>query len=178
MKMLGHIFGVIAIVLFFISYQVFDKKKLLFVQTLATATLCLQYILIGAYSGFGLNIVCVIRNILYYHRGKKALSGLWLPVVLALVMAILSLFLWDGYHSLFIIFGLVINTVCMGVCDSQSLRKSILLTCPLVFVYNLFEGSYGGAVSETMSVISAIIGIIRYKRFDRHGAENHRLSAR
>ena len=52
MEMIGHILGVIAIGLFFLSYQIFEKKNLLIVQTLATTLLCLQYLLIGAYSGF------------------------------------------------------------------------------------------------------------------------------
>ena len=164
MEIVGHIFGAIAIGLFFLSYQIFDKKKLLVVQTLATAMLCLQYIFIGAYSGFGLNIVCIIRNLLYYRRDKKDISGIGLPIVLALVMAIVSLFSWDGYHSLLIIVGLMVNTVCMGVFDSQKLRKSILLTCPMILAYNVFEASYSGMISETMSIISAVIGIIRYKK--------------
>ena len=164
MEMIGHILGVIAIGLFFLSYQIFEKKKLLFVQTLATAMLCLQYVLIGAYSGFVLNIICVIRNILFYHRDKKFLSGVWLPILLALAMAFVSLFSWDGYHSLLIILGLMVNTVCMGLCDSQNLRKSVLITCPMILVYNIFEASYSGMVSETISWISAIIGIVRYMR--------------
>lgn len=170
MEIIGHVFGVVAIGSFFLSYQMFDKKKLLFVQTFATAMLCLQYILIGAYSGFGLNIVCIIRNILYYRRDKKGTHGIWLPITLALTMAVVSLFSWDGYHSLFIIFGLMINTVCMGVCNSQNLRKSILISCPLILIYNLFELSFSGAVSETISIISAIIGIVRYKKSSQHDA--------
>ena len=171
MEIVGHVFGAVAIGLFFLSYQVFDKKKLLIVQTVATAMMCLQYILIGAYSGFGLNIVCIIRNILFYHRDKKLLSGIWLPVTLALIMAVISLFSWDGYHSLLIIAGLMINTVCMGIFDSQRLRKSILLTCPMILVYNVFVASYSGMVSETMSIISAVIGIIRYDKTARSKAE-------
>ena len=173
MEIIGHAFGVVAIGMFFLSYQIFDKKKLLLVQTFATAMLCLQYILIGAFSGFGLNIVCIIRNIQYYERDKKGNSGIWLPIMLALTMAIVSLFSWDGYHSIFIISGLMINTVCMGVCDSQNLRKSILISCPLILVYNLFELSYSGAISETISLISAIIGIVRYKKAARQKAENN-----
>lgn len=164
MEILGHIIGSIAVLLFFISYQATDKKRLLIVQTLATATICLQYILIGAYSGFALNIVCIVRNILFYHRDKKPLSGLWLPIALALIMGAVSTFSWDGYHSLLITAGLMINTVCMGVCDAQGLRKSVLITCPMVFTYNTFELSYSGMISESISWLSALIGIIRYRK--------------
>ena len=170
MEIVGHILGAVAIGLFFLSYQVFDKKKLLIVQTLATAMLCLQYIFIGAYSGFALNIVCIIRNLLYYRRDKRNISGSGLPILLALLMAFVSLFSWDGYHSLLIIAGLMINTVCMGVFDSQRLRKSILLTCPMILVYIVFEASYRGMISEAMSIISAIIGIVRYKKASRSKA--------
>jgi len=62
MEILGHVIGFIALALFVWSYQLHEKKKLIVVQTVGTALMCLQYILIGAYSGFALNIVCLIRN--------------------------------------------------------------------------------------------------------------------
>lgn len=164
MEIAGHLIGGIAILLFFLSYQVSEKKKLLVVQTVGTALFCIQYILIGAYSGFALNIVCVIRNILFYYRDKKVLSGVWLPILLAVVMGVLSLYSWDGYHSLLIAVGLMINTLCMGLCDAQNLRKSVLITCPMVLIYNVFELSYSGMINESISLISATIGILRYKK--------------
>jgi hypothetical protein len=163
MEIIGHILGFIALFLFIWSYQLRETRPLLLVQTAATALLCLQYFLIGAYSGFALNIVCIVRNILYYHRDKKWLSGWVPPVLLATAMAGVSLFSWEGYHSLLIILGLMINTVCMGVLNAQNLRKSVLLTCFLIFLYNLIAGSYSGMLSESISWISALIGVIRYK---------------
>ena len=164
MKIAGHIIGFIAIGLFFLSYQVSDKKKLIVIQTAATATMCLQYLLIGAYSGFALNIVCIIRNILFCHRDKRLLSGKWMPFAMAVVMAAVSALSWEGYHSIIIVAGLMINTVCMAFCDAQGLRKSILVTCPMVIVYNVIERSYSGIISESVSLCSAIIGIIRHVR--------------
>ena len=159
---IGHILGILAVGLFVFSYQVSEKKNLLIVQTIATAMMCVQYILIGAYSGFSLNIICIVRNVLYFYRDKKGNSNVWLPIMLALAMALVSLLSWDGYYSLFIVSGLMLNTVCMGVCNVQNLRKSILISCALILTYNLFAGSYGGAINETLSLISAVIGIIRY----------------
>jgi len=164
MRIAGHIIGAVAVSLFFISYQVSDKKKLLIIQSVATGANCLQFLLLGAYSGFALNIVCIIRNMLFYYRDKKFLSGIWLPYTMSIVMAVVSAFSWDGYHSLFIIGGLMINTVCMGLCDAQNLRKSTLITCPMVIIYNVFEGAYSGIVSESISICSAIIGIVRYMK--------------
>jgi asparagine N-glycosylation enzyme membrane subunit Stt3 len=126
--------------------------------------MCLQYLLIGAYSGFALNIVCIIRNVLFCHRDKRLLSGKWMPFAMAVVMAAVSALSWEGYHSIIIVAGLMINTVCMAFCDAQGLRKSILVTCPMVIVYNVIERSYSGIISESVSLCSAIIGIIRHVR--------------
>ena len=171
MDILGHIIGFIATGLFFLSYQFSDKKKLLFIQIVAVALLCLQYILIGAYSGFGLNIVCVIRNVLYYYKDKKFLSTAFLPVIPALAMIIISAFFWEGYYSLLIIFGLVANTLCMGYFNSQNLRKSVLLTSSCILLYDVIVGSYSGILNEGLSVISAAVGIMRFKNSSEQSSE-------
>lgn len=169
MEIAGHIVGAIAIATYFLSYQFSDKKKLLAVQTAATALNCLQYLLIGASSGFALNIVCIVRNILFFAVEQKGAGKkfAWLPYALAVVMGVVSLFSWDGVYSLLIIVGLMLNTVFMGICNSQNLRKSLLLTCSMVVIYNIFAGSYTGIISESISIISAIIGIIRFRNEEK-----------
>ena len=162
MELFGHILGFLSMGVFVLSYQIFDRKKLMLAQSVATGLMSLQYLLLGAWSGFGLNLVCLLRNFFFYHRDKKFFSlRLW-PVVFALLMAAVSFLSWDGWHSLFIILGLMLNTLCMGFLDSQGLRKSILLSCPLIITYNVFEGSVAGVISESISIVSAVIGIIRY----------------
>ena len=54
---IGHILGFISVALFFYSYQCTEKRKLVVVQTVATALSCVQYLLIGAFSGFALKFV-------------------------------------------------------------------------------------------------------------------------
>ena len=61
----------------------------------------------------------------------------------------------------------MINTVCMGLCSAQGLRKSILVTCPMVIVYNVAELSYSGIISESVSLCSALIGVIRYRKSNK-----------
>jgi hypothetical protein len=131
---------------------------------------CLQYLFLGAYSGLVLNIFGVIRNLIFSNREKSKICGAkWMPYFLALLMGAVSIFTWEGYHSLFIILGIMINTVCLGICDSQKLRYSILLTCPMIFVYNVFAGAYAGMLNESISTVSAAVGIVRYIKAKKHG---------
>ena len=85
------------------------------------------------------------------------------PAFFGIAMAVVSCFSWEGIHSLLITLGLVINTICMGVFDARSFRKTILISSALILEYNLFALSYSGMLSETISLISVIIGIIRYR---------------
>lgn len=163
-KLIGHCLGFVSIALFVLSYQYSDKKKLLLIQTLATALSCIQYLFIGAYSGFALNIICIIRNFIYYFRHKFRIKAWFAPIILAIAIAVACAFSWEGYHSLLITTGLVINTICMGVLGSQNLRKSILVSSSFILAYNIFAFSYSGMISETLSIISSLIGIIRYRK--------------
>ena len=172
MEILGHIIGFIGIGIFFLSYQVLDKKNLLVLQGISTAASCIQYLLIGAYSGFALNAAGIVRNIIFYHRDKKYLSGKWIPYAIAVIFAGLSFLSWDGIHSLCITIGLMINAVCMAFCESQGLRKSVFVTSPIIMIYNIIEHSYSGIATETIALTSALIGIIRYNKAKKTASEN------
>ncbi len=161
--LIGHILGFIAVGLFFYSYQVTSKKSLMIIQTVATALSCVQYLLIGAFSGFALNIVCIIRNFIFYYRDKNQRTDLISPILISLCIASASILSWEGVHSLLITLGLVVNTMCMGLCDAKSFRKTILISSSLILIYNIFAFSYSGILSEAISLVSVIIGIIRYR---------------
>ena len=161
--LLGHVLGFISVALFFYSYQRTQKSKIMIIQTVATALSCVQYLLIGAASGFALNIVCIIRNFAFYYREKNNKTDLVTPIAFAAAMAFVSFFSWEGVHSLLITLGLVVNTVCMGIFDAKRFRKTILISSTLILIYNIFAHSYSGMLSESISLVSVIIGIIRYR---------------
>lgn len=161
--LIGHILGFVSVGLFFYSYQRTQKRKIMVIQTIATALSCIQYLLIGAFSGFALNVVCIIRNFTFYYREKNHSTNLVSPILFALCMAVVSFFSWEGIHSLLITLGLVVNTICMGIFDAKNFRKTILISSTLILIYNIFAFSYSGILSESISLVSVIIGIIRYR---------------
>lgn len=159
---LGQVFGFLAMALMCLSYQINSKSKLLLVQTAGCACTCISYMLLGAMSGFVLNIACIIRNGVYCFLPTKSKKGIAAGCLIALVMGALGAVSWQGAVSLLIIGGLMINTVFMSVGDPQLLRKSILLTSSLILIYNIFVFSMGGICSEGISIVSAAIGIARF----------------
>lgn len=162
--LIGQIFGVIAVILGFITYQIRTQKALLFVQTVTALVFVIHYLLIGAVSGMVLNIVAMIRNLVYSRRDLKLFSGKWWPVAFAVIMGITGMLFWQDWYSVFVVAGLVINSVCMSFKDPQKIRKSILVSSPLVLIYDAFALSLGGIIYESAAIVSALVGILRFSR--------------
>ena len=162
-ELIGHILGFASLIPYFLSYQAKNKKGILILQTGATALACLQYLFLGAQSGFALNIICIIRNIFFYNRDKKFFSGLFFPIFFACLIPLVSIFFWDGWYSALLMIGFLLNTLCLGLCTPQGLRKSLLFTSSLAIVYNGFASSVFGMISESVSIISAAVGLYRYR---------------
>lgn len=160
----GQILGIVAIVLGFLTYQFKSEKSLLLVHLSTSAVFMLHYLLIGAISGCVLNGVGILRDIVYFNKEKINLGAKKLSAILTVFMTIVGLFSWQGIHSLLVIAGIAIHSYCLSFNDAQSVRKSIMITCPMVLLYDVFVFSIGGIIYESVAMISAMIGIIRYRK--------------
>ena len=164
--LIGQGFGILAIILGFVSYQLKTQKQVLFCQAVVGAVFLVHYALIGAVSGMAMNVISLIRNTIYAVRGGKNDTRFdkAIPIVYTVLMGIMGILSWTNWYSIFVFLGLVINSYCMSFSDPQMIRKSILITSPLVLIYDIFALSIGGAVYESVAVISSVIGIIRMKK--------------
>lgn len=162
--LIGQGFGIVAILLGFLSYQLKTKRQLLFMQSCVAVTFCLHYFFIGAYSGMVVNVLNIARNIVYDIRTSKGMESKGIPLGFVALQALLCILAWDAWYSVFILVGICINTYCMSLSDPQTVRKSILVTSPLVLIYDLFARSVGGTVYEAVALCSAVIGILRNRK--------------
>ena len=161
--------GVLAIILGFVSYQVKSRKKLLMVQLITTAVFVVHYLLLGAYTGMIMNSVGIVRTSFFYNKDKPFFSWKGWPIVFAVISFGMGIWAWEAWYSIFVLLGLVIHTVCVSFNDPQNIRKSILVTSPLVLIYDLFARSWSGAVYETVAVVSSAIGIYRFYNKKKNG---------
>ena len=160
---LAQLFGLIAVILFVSSYQLKNKNALIIAQLIGTVAMSTNYLLLGAYSGMALNIVCIIRNIVYFFNSKRQKPFLFVPYLMTFVMIAVGIFTWQGWQSLVIIAALAINTFCMSL-SFKKLRISILFTCTMVFIYDIFVFSFLGALNEGLSVISSALALWRLRK--------------
>ena len=163
-EIIGQVISVIAVIVSFITYQMKSSRDIFITLSIATGISCVAYALLGGTVALVLNLFSIVRNISYCYKDKKFFSGKWLPIVLALIMGVLSIFTWEGAYSAFFVVGIMLNTLAMGYFSPQNLRKSILLTSSLILIYNLFIPSIGGTINEMVAITSSIIGLVRYRK--------------
>ena len=172
---IGQIFGGIAILFGFISYQVKTQRQLIFMQSATALVFCVHYFLIGAYTGMAMNAVNIVRNFFYDRRNRKGGRDIYTPLAFALIQAVIGILTWNAWYSVFVFLGIVGNTVCMSFANPQNVRKSIVITSPLVFTYDAFASSFGGMVYEAAAWVSAIIGIVRVELAKRRSSAGERV---
>ena len=158
---IGQILGGVAILLGFLSYQTRTQRGLILMQSATALTFCAHYLLIGAIPGMALNLIVIIRNTVYYYRSKRGSTELISPILFAAIMGGVGILTWNAWYSVFVLLGQVINTLYMSCNDPQRVRKSVLITCPMVLTYDVFVWSFGGVIYESVVIVSALIGIFR-----------------
>jgi len=164
MVLTGQILGWLAALLTFISYQCKEHKKLIFIQTASTLSICLSYLFLGARSGMFLNIICITRNLIIYKKDIKIFSYRIWAYILAFIMAIVGILSWQGPMSLLIIVALFANTLFLYFPNVQNLRKSVVVTSLLIMIYDICYSVWGGALNELIAISSSLIGIYRYRK--------------
>ena len=164
MFIIAQVFGVIAVILGFLSYQMRTRRQILLALSATVIALTLHYLFLGAYTGMAMNAVSLIRNIAYDYRDRKEIKSPLIPIVFTAIQVVMGILTWQAWYSILVLVGIAINTYCVGLCNSQNLRKSILVTSPLVLIYNIFTMALSGIVFEVVGIVSAVIGIIRHRK--------------
>ncbi|MBP3417284.1 MAG: YgjV family protein [Spirochaetaceae bacterium] len=164
MEFIGQVFGLIAVIISFVAYQMPTQKKILFMNLLVTIAILLNYAFIGAVTGMMLNVVCVIRNLIFMNREKKIFSYKFYPYLLMVIIGGLSFFTSEGAYSILITIGLIINTFALSLTNPQATRYCMAISCSFIFSYNIFVFSIGGMINEAVAIISSVLGIIRFRR--------------
>lgn len=162
MNIVIQIIGIAAMLFSVFSFQMNKHKHIMIMQILATTLFGLQYFLLGAYTGMAVDIVATLRGIVFYHRDKEwTKSNIWIAVFI--IMFILSGFLtWQGPSSLLMTSAMILNTFSFSFTKPKLVRSTILISSPLVLIYNILTGSIGGIINEVCVELSSIIGLLRY----------------
>ena len=161
MFILAQILGGIALFILVLSFQKNEKQALLKYQIGSSIFFAGQYLFLQAYTGCLMNLICVLRNILFKKYDKKQVP-IYLLIFIVFIMLILSLFAYNGSISLFPCIACILYTISIWQSNLKVTRIVEVISCSLYIIYNIKVLAYVGLVSTMIELISALIAIYRF----------------
>lgn len=155
-----------------LSYQAKTQKGVIFMQALASVLFFVNYLIIGAYTGAVLNLVAILRGVVYGFRERfHAEKGIWLAVfcviyaltyVMTFTVFSKPFTLENALIELLPVIAVTAGTVAFKMGTARHVRLSVFVNSPSWLVYNFINFVIGGIICESIAIVSAIIGIIRH----------------
>lgn len=164
LEIIGQLLGIVAVILGFVSFQMKTPRGILFFQIITSLVFSAHYLLIGALTAMALNLLAVIKCVVYFLRNKAGKNGFVAPAIFTVLTIITSILTWDGWHSAFIMTGLVVNTISLALPNANKTRLCMFIKSPLCLVYNAIASSGGGVIYECAVLVSSLIGVIRDRK--------------
>jgi hypothetical protein len=172
MTFLANVFGILAVVLFVLSYQIKNRKGLIAANAASRVFYVTQYILLGAFEGAALDICGILSSLLaaQKHRPRIRKYALWILIFVDALIVFVGLLLYQNVYSLLPIIGVLLHTSAFWIENEKIIRLVSLLGCPFWFIYNVVSGAYGSCIGDALSALSLVISIVRYDLLGKNKA--------
>lgn len=156
--------GFLAVASFILSYQVKSNRGLYLCQVIGSALFCLQFFLLGAASGCLSLAVNILRGALLIKYGDWAwVRWKGLAAILCGVYAGIVFFTWAGPVSLLAFVASAVSTFGYWQNNARTIRLSNLLCAsPCWLVYDVLVHSWGGVLSEAITIASILVSGFRF----------------
>ena len=108
-------------------------------------------------------LINILRNLLLLkiNDWQWVKSKLTLSAILVLLLA-MTVYTWAGWISLLPLASVGITTIGYWTNNAQKIRLSQLFGSPCTLIYDIIIRSWGGAMSEAITLVSIIVSIYRF----------------
>ena len=177
LEIIAQIFGIIGMVFMISSYQVKSQKGLITVQLFGAIFFFINFLLLGVVKGVVLigavlNFIGILRCIVFSNKEKfHAEKKIWLiGFIISYFVAYALVFTVLGTEpttrnlivELFPVIGMISANIAFFKKDARSIRLLGFITSPAWLIYDIINFTLGGVITESLSLVSIVLGIIRY----------------
>ena len=157
---IAQLFGIIALVVLIMSFQKNKKDTLLKYQIFSSLLFALQYLFLNAISGCLMNLMTMVRNLIYKKFNDK-IPIIYLILVI-ICMIILSLMSYNGIISLLPTLAVILYSIALWQKNLTITRITEIISCSLFIIYNIKVLAISGLISTFIEMFSAIIAIYKF----------------
>jgi hypothetical protein len=185
-EVIAQIFGIFGMMMNILSFQRKEQKQIIFMQLVGSMFFAVNYLLIGAFVGALLNVSGIFRATVYYKREFFRADKIYWVFCFSAVYVLMYILSFTVFGTevdlknfaveLLPVVGMIITTISFYLGSAKKVRKIGIVNAPLWLTYNVINFTIGGIITESVSLISIIIGMIRYdipeKEKDNEKAES------
>ncbi len=166
--------GIVAMLFVSVSYQSKKQKSIFALQFFGTMLFIVHFFMIGAIMGALLNALATVRAAVFLFKDKLK-ADRW-PWFIAFVVAyfaayVLNFTLFDKEVTplnlvieLLPVVGMVALHLGFRLKKAADIRRCGLVASPSWLIYNILAGSWGGAICDSLSLGSIIVGMWRHDK--------------
>ena len=175
-QIVAQAIGILGMIIIVLSYQQKKQSLLIALQLIGSALFAVNYFMIGALTGALLNIVSVLRSLVFLNKKRlHAEHPAWLFGFIAVYLAFYAL-TFTAFQKPFTphaaaveflpVVGMTVTTIAYRHNQASLTRKLGFINSPCWLLYNVAAFSIGGIIGESVSLISIIVGLFRldYKK--------------
>lgn len=165
----SQILGLFLCVISFFVYYCKKREQILFTKLTMDVLSGIQQAMVGASTGALINAIAVVRELIFYHRGRKKWADHigWLFVFIV-AMSISPFFTWQGFISLLPATGSALAVIAFYCKRPVHTRIFGLFAQILWLIYTALTFNLVAALQNTILITSAALGLLRdYKEYRR-----------
>jgi membrane protein len=174
-KNVAMVLSIIAMLITITSFQAKEKRLLLILQTVGTALYLISYLFSEGGIAVALNIVYLVRNILFIllSDGKDRrlyVTAAILCVTYIVIYIVYAAFVADAFAIklwyLLPVAGALFGT-CGVVCKEVNFLRAWKMgdsLCWLAYNIHIGFGALGGIIGEILNLLSQTVGILRFRK--------------
>lgn len=156
---LAQLFGIVALVILILSFQKNNKKTLLKYQIFSSLFFAMQYLCLNAITGCLMNLMTMIRNVVYKKLKKTPLLFL---ILIIISMIILTVFSYNGLISLLPTIAVILYSIALWQKNLKITRITEIVSCSLFIIYNINVLAISGLISTIIELVFAVIAVYRF----------------
>lgn len=162
-----QLIGFVAMGLGIGSYQAKRRTTILTIQMTASVLWCLQFFLLSSPAGLINNALGIVRNTVYTQKERWAwVRSIAVPIVFCVVAIAAGIysFTLEGVVAFLPMLAVIIQTAGYYITNERVIRICSLFVSPLWLVYDAIQLSAAGVLCETLTIISIIIALFRFRQ--------------
>ena len=185
---IGTIIGYVATVESLFIYVAKKRGNILKLKLLNDALWCLNFALLGTYTGAVLNFIAMVRESIFFFKGRKKWAShiIWLFIFICLMLTS-PIIVWldpmrsqtEKFIQIFPAIGSILGVITFYLSKEQAMRVIGFVAQMPWLIYNGYNQNVPAIIGTSLSLASIIWGyaveVISLKKNRKKSNENHNL---